>query len=359
MLNEQIASRYAEQFVHVDFNPWVHRAEPNVLVPLLHVLFETLESDPRKRFVESAKKIWDVLVRVGADVVLKATTLDKVSLEQLEKYEQRYLAERSRVTSEMRRLRNTLRDEAEKIRTQGARLLITIDDLDRCEPSDIIAVLESIKLFFDVPNVIVILAVDKEVIDRGIEVKYDKFSFAKDRRPAIGAEYLEKMVQLPIHLFPIPVAQVRAFMDKLSLSDAVRGQLDLLQTMVPPSPRKIKRILNTLSVTASIAQAALGMDRVDLAIVARLAVLQVQSFDVYADIVNVPELLLGLELVHADRRRLDRIDPFGVFGDRAAIVWDLSKKHYQANSFQAALFRGMPFDKVKTELPQYLSMVGA
>src|SRR5439155_2533344 len=43
MLDDALARDHEDQFVRVHFNPWIHRGEPNLLVPLLHALRDTLE----------------------------------------------------------------------------------------------------------------------------------------------------------------------------------------------------------------------------------------------------------------------------------------------------------------------------
>lgn len=83
------------------------------------------------------------------------------------------------------------------------RLVVLIDDLDRCLPEKAIQVLESIKLFLNVPGFSFVLAVDDEVVERGIAHRYRDYATANDGdRPApiSGAEYLEKIVHLPVHL---------------------------------------------------------------------------------------------------------------------------------------------------------------
>ena len=102
------------RFVCVRFNPWVHRREPSMLIPLLHALHDELERD-QSRFAEPAKRIFDVLSRLGLDVVLKALTVNTVDLKKLDELEKNYVESRKRVESETRRLRKTLREEAEKI----------------------------------------------------------------------------------------------------------------------------------------------------------------------------------------------------------------------------------------------------
>ena len=210
MLNEQLEKDYSEKFVRVWFDPWTYRGEPNLLIPLLHTLRDSLDKDTNHRFVESAEKIGEVLLRLGTDLLLKAVTADAVSVEKLEMLEKQYLERRFAVESMMRNLRKTLQEQVNIIYQGGARLVLLVDDLDRCDPDQIIALLDSIKLFLDLEHVFVFLAVDREVIHRGIQIRYDKFRFAAGREEVVGYEYLEKMVQLPVELFPLSGTQIRA-----------------------------------------------------------------------------------------------------------------------------------------------------
>jgi hypothetical protein len=116
-------------------------------------------------------------------------------------------------------------------------LIFLIDDLDRCMPDKAVQMLESIKLFLDVEGCSFVLALDEEVIDRGIEYHYQAYresfdsnndaiayainkesfaEFSKSRvtrhnAPITGAEYLEKLVQLPFHLPILRRAEVSDF----------------------------------------------------------------------------------------------------------------------------------------------------
>ncbi|MFZ2649231.1 MAG: P-loop NTPase fold protein [Burkholderiaceae bacterium] len=86
------------------------------------------------------------------------------------------------------------------------RLVVLIDDLDRCLPEKAIQVLESVKLFLNVPGFSFVLAVDDEVVERGIAHRYRPYSpvggdsGSPTAAPVSGAEYLEKIVHLPVHL---------------------------------------------------------------------------------------------------------------------------------------------------------------
>lgn len=86
------------------------------------------------------------------------------------------------------------------------RLVVLIDDLDRCLPEKAVQILESVKLFLNIPGFSFVLAVDDEVVERGIAHRYQSYGApllgqGRDARPPItGAEYLEKIVHLPVHL---------------------------------------------------------------------------------------------------------------------------------------------------------------
>ncbi len=85
------------------------------------------------------------------------------------------------------------------------RIVVLVDDLDRCLPEKAIQVLESVKLFLNVPGFSFVLAIDDEVVERGIMHRYGAYaqrSAAGDPAgmPITGAEYLEKIVHLPVHL---------------------------------------------------------------------------------------------------------------------------------------------------------------
>ncbi|PYT06544.1 MAG: hypothetical protein DMF60_09145 [Acidobacteria bacterium] len=360
MLDDALARDHEDQFVRVHFNPWIHRGEPNLLVPLLHALRDTLEEDVKHRFIESAKKIANVLLRLGANVFLKTVTASNVSLEDLEKLEKSYVEKRGEVESVLRRLHHTLQAEADDIAKNGAKVIFFVDDLDRCDPAQIIDLLEATKTFLDLRHVFVVLAVDKEVIDRGIEVKYSKFKFAEKRQAALGAEYLEKMVQLPLHLFPLRETQVLSFMKALGAPKSVMEHQELLAKLLLPNPRKIKRVLNILSVADEIAVATEGLAALNLKrdVVARLVVLQVQSGELYAEVAQIPDLLLALENVYAQKLDRNDLTAFVAFGSRAEAIQQLCKDYYRPESYLREVFKDSPFKAVEKQLATYLTMLG-
>jgi len=348
LIGEAVGSEeHKGRFILVDFNPWVHRGEPNMLVPLLHRLHDAL-SDEKTPYVESAKRIFDVLARLAGDTILKALTCNAIDLEKLDKLEEAYLKRNQQARSEMHKLRGTLGKIARDIGKRadgkpGPRLVITIDDLDRCQPDEIIGVLESVKLFLDIENVIVILAVDKEVIDRGVEVRYGKFGFGESRAPALGAEYLEKMVQLPLTLLPLSTPQVDGFVTRLKLTDSLQGELETLRKWFLPNPRKIKRVLNILALTDAIVRAGgVKLNAGEMKLVARLVCLQVQDGDLYARIARQPELLIALESYYEDKRKITK-PKFDGYRSSPESVKKFCETFHRPDTYLRELFDSAPF----------------
>lgn len=90
-------------------------------------------------------------------------------------------------------------------------VLVIVDNLDRCQPYTIKAVLEATNKALRVPDVIVILLADVEVLAR--RLKIDEGQANTD--PAESYEYLEKMISVP---FDLPVVAVSSLVRKLAVS---------------------------------------------------------------------------------------------------------------------------------------------
>jgi hypothetical protein len=355
MIDQRLADDHDEEVVRVHFNPWVYRRESNILIPLLHTLQDTLAEDGRSRFTESARTIGALAAKLSAGVLLGRLSGGAVSVADLNDLIAQYAKQRHETESEMSKLRATLQQQADTIHNKGARLVFFIDDLDRCEPNEIIDLLESVKLFLDLRNVFIIIAIAKDVVDRGVAFKYRDFGFTEDKVLAVGDEYLDKMIQLPLYLLPIDSSAVRQFMDGFDLQDDVQAQVDLLQEIVSPNPRRIKRVLNTCAVTYAIIDRSLGLQNLRLDLIARLAVLRLQSPDLYAAIIRDPNLLAALEMTY----RGEPLDSFAeAFGpERAESMMKAAAEFHGKQEYLEKVFSDSTFSDVRNDLQRYLTML--
>lgn len=138
---------------------------------------------------------------------------------------------------------------------QGERLVVFVDDLDRCLPEKAIEVLEAIKLFLDVCGCIFVIAVDQAVVVKGIQVRYRDFAFQgenADKMPISGFDYLEKIIQLPFYLPPVRREDMETFIGREArLSE---GCAKVFALGVETNPRKIKRTLNVFWIHKRLAE---------------------------------------------------------------------------------------------------------
>ncbi len=355
MIDQKLAADHDQEVVRVHFNPWIYRREPNILIPLLHTLQDTLAEDGRSRFTESARTIGALAAKLSAGVLLGKLSGGAVSLASLNDLMAQYAKQRRETESEMSKLRDTLQRQADMIDGKGARLVFFIDDLDRCEPNEIIDLLESIKLFLDLRNVFFIIAIAKDVVDRGVAFKYRDFGFTEGKVLAVGDEYLDKMIQLPLYLLPIDSGAVGEFMRGFDLPENVQAQIGLLQGIVSPNPRRIKRVLNTCAVTYAIIGRSPGLEDLRLDLIARLAVLRLQSPDLYAAVIRDPDLLAALEMACRGRPENSFDRAFG--SDRAAWMMETAAEFRGKQEYLEKVFSNSTFGQVRNDLQRYLTML--
>ncbi len=138
----------------------------------------------------------------------------------------------------------------EQVTDSGRKLVVFVDDLDRCLPEKAIDVLEAIKLFLDVEGCVFMLGLDQDIVSRGIMVKYRDFAVLKggDGKPQIpidGRAYLQKIIQLPFQLPPIEPDDMEAFVKKLV--QGLHGDpcvAVFAKGLKEPNPRQVKRVMN-------------------------------------------------------------------------------------------------------------------
>lgn len=202
------------------------------------------------------------------------------------------------------------------------RVVVLVDDLDRCLPDTVVETLETIRLFLAVPKMAFVIAADEERVAEAIRQRYPGGSGDDPEEPA--KLYLHKIVQTTI---PLPslsrfdteayllllqlgnrltAEQLEAFVDQCgtlrlrsaALDDlpgvdgvSIADELTFAARLTPMlyeklrgNPRRIKRFLNDLRVRQSIANRrgiALAPD-----VVAKLMVLEVLLGDEFTKVLD-------------------------------------------------------------------------
>ena len=88
----------------------------------------------------------------------------------------------------------------------GKPLVVVIDNLDRCLPTNAIHTLEAIRLFLFLTNTAFIIAADEEMIRSSVA---DYFKGASDRHQI---DYLDKLIQVPIRVPKAGVREIRSYL---------------------------------------------------------------------------------------------------------------------------------------------------
>ncbi len=230
--------------VVVPFNPWRYEKEEYLLVPLLKIMQrETLryasehrswlekiglsKQSPKRiaRFFGLSALAFAKAIKVKGD--MPGVGGAEFSFKDfIEKWAEAF-RDKAMPVSKLEALESHYFEFEHKLRkvTTGKdsiRLLFLIDDLDRCLPEKAVEMLESIKLFLDVEGCAFVLAVDDEVVERGIIHRYRDYIFQGGnggnankplpQMPITGTEYLEKIIQLPFRLPLLSPAEIRAFL---------------------------------------------------------------------------------------------------------------------------------------------------
>lgn len=98
------------------------------------------------------------------------------------------------------------------------RLVIFIDELDRCREDTILDTLEAMKLFMFTGKVAFVIGADERHISYAVK---SKFKDIEGIQIDIGKEYLEKLVQYPIHIPRMDIDATEVYIASLLLSAGV------------------------------------------------------------------------------------------------------------------------------------------
>ncbi|MFD8219668.1 P-loop NTPase fold protein [Streptomyces sp. NPDC059697] len=133
--------------------------------------------------------------------------------------------------------------------TDGGRLVLFVDDLDRCTQDASITVLDSLKLFLGEASCVFVLAMDYQVVAEAAARRFDSES-SDDAR---GRQYLEKLIHLPYHLPGISFGSLLHHLQDKVIDPQLSGSnelWELIEVAFETNPRRVRRFINGLNLTA-------------------------------------------------------------------------------------------------------------
>lgn len=239
--------------VGIWFEAWRYQNEPQPVIALLHAVRR--EFSQFSKLKSSGNKIFNTSV-IGSltliDSVIESTSGVKTKLADIPKLGETYERENFLSALPSDKFHIALQEAIAELlpNEPNAKLLIFIDDLDRCQPQVALKLLEGIKLYLSIPKCVVIMAIDQAQLESAVNGETSKDRF-------FGVEYLEKLCQdahrLP-HISPETSAefvknQLKEILQPLENSshvDQIEKQLKLHHCL-PANPRRIKMVINRLA----------------------------------------------------------------------------------------------------------------
>ncbi|WP_406085854.1 P-loop NTPase fold protein [Kitasatospora purpeofusca] len=143
------------------------------------------------------------------------------------------------------------------------RLVVFVDELDRCAPGNVVAALDALRTFLGVDRCVFVVAADQQVLEEALTKASEQATPADTRNPyySSGSGYLDKVFQYQVSVPPLLSQRVSHFAAAL-----VRGRpgvwaqvdIDVVVSILVPShvtsPRRVKALLNTFVLTFRLAQ---------------------------------------------------------------------------------------------------------
>ena len=242
------------------FYPWKYQTQEDVwrglVAQVIIACLDTTKADA-KGFLEAAK---DLGVFLG-DSFIDLVSCVKFSVG---------LPDAAKATADLKILQ-TIRDNAKQyVRPEHAylnafesefnrwvgkrlgkntRMVIFIDDLDRCMPEVGLRVLEALKLYLNVEGLIFVVGVDPKVINAVVKEHYARFKLTSEK----SANYLAKMFQVEATVAPSD-PQIDVFLDSIlsknpAWAEFEKSERKIFRTVIRQlsagSPREVKRLVNS------------------------------------------------------------------------------------------------------------------
>lgn len=227
---------------------------------------------------------------------------------------------------------HAFREEFEELlrRADIDRLVVLVDDLDRCLPKTAIGTLEAIRLFLFVPRAAFVIAADEGMIEYAVRQHFPDLPVASG--PASYARnYLEKLIQVPFRLPSLGYAETRIYIALLlvlndcgeestefkalvelarkalkrpwegagldrkgiaealgSVPESVERALDIAHRIAPiltdgarGNPRQVKRFINTMTMRIAIAEERGFGDELKAAVLAKIMLAERFAPEIY------------------------------------------------------------------------------
>jgi len=290
------------------FDAWQHQFDENPSLAFLHAIVDQLGLGKNQDF----KKLLMVIAGAFGSMLLKATT--NLSVKDIEKFGERFEEERFLVCENRVRLQNHIENMVSKARElKGNRIIFFIDDLDRCMPPKLLNLLETLKLYLNLPGCVYFIGADRIALEKSIKHNYEKLELSE-------ADYLDKIIQLPFTIPPIEPDSMNNFIRNF-LSKDLMECLELLVKGLGDNARQIKRFINTLNLNHQLAR-EVEIPEYDPKFLAFILLIQLRNIGLYRLITRQPAMVFQRSKGEEEKKTLfeEALENDGRLKDAFAII---------------------------------------
>lgn len=228
---------------------------PAILKGMLTNLKLSCESEGKwtieEKSKDSVKKVFKFLGNVANQVISNQTGVDIKDAASNDDAS-REQAEIAEIKNEIALIINKL---IEDTNNEYKKVVFLVDDLDRIPPEQAVEVLESLKNLFDVPNCVFVLAIDYDVVVKGLESKFGKKTEENERE---FRSFFDKIIQVPFSMPTGTYDMGNLLSEKLiSLNIEIPDDLNdsyssVVKYTIGYNPRSLKRYINSFSLLRSL-----------------------------------------------------------------------------------------------------------
>ncbi|HJN19286.1 MAG TPA: P-loop NTPase fold protein [Armatimonadota bacterium] len=227
--------------IPVWFDPWRYERETDIIQPLLTSIFEAIEDRARgwallREIGRSRKALASGFLKmltfkaslggVGLDVKPGELVKELEAAAEALPGSTTYLHAYQQLRSGLKRF---ARDHPADATPNGEnKLVVFVDDLDRCLPESALAVLEAVKVFLGFKGIVYVLGLNDKIVQECVEVKYRPKDTVGEHPygEELGRRYIEKIVQVPFRIPESNPSEMREFLHSM-ISDSP-GSLGML-----------------------------------------------------------------------------------------------------------------------------------
>ena len=134
-------------------------------------------------------------------------------------------------SKEVRKSIKSFHSDFEKLlnQTKIKRLVVFIDELDRCKHDTILETLEAIRLFLFAKGTSFIIGADERQIQYAVRLKYPD---VEGNQIDIGKEYLEKLIQYPVRIPQLGQKEVEYYIMYLLFEKYFKEELSIIRDII-------------------------------------------------------------------------------------------------------------------------------